>query len=72
MITTGDIVVVIGSQSIPDKFLGQYGQVVNDYDGKVNVQLFKAVGSKGSLSHTAYTSDLIKVGEIVSHTREKG
>jgi hypothetical protein len=59
----GDIVVVIGTESVPESFLGRYGRVedVNDY--KVSVEFNQRVGSMGSLIHTVYPSELIKVGE---------
>lgn len=59
----GDIVVVIGTESLPEHFLGIYGRIddVNDY--KVTVEFIKRVGNVGSLKHTAFATDLIKVGE---------
>lgn len=60
----GDIVVVVGSNSIPDYFFGRYGRiesVISNY--KVFVEFNQRVGNVGSLAHSALTSDLIKVGE---------
>ena len=59
----GDIVVIVGSESIPDKFLGMYGRITDGDDYKVVVELIQRTKWKGSLSHTAKISDLVKVGE---------
>lgn len=61
--TVGDIVVVIKSESIPSMFLGRYGRIINEYGDKVEVLLEEGVNGKGGLSHTAYPSDLMKIGE---------
>lgn len=59
----GDIVIVIGTESLPEDFLGKYGRIddVNEY--KVTVEFNKRVGRRGSLKHTAFATDLIKVGD---------
>lgn len=58
----GDIVKVIGCESVPQSFLGCYG-IVTEYitEQKVSVEFKGAVAGKGSLSHTAYISDLKKI-----------
>lgn len=61
--SVGDIVVVVKSESIPSEFLGRYGRITNEYGGKVEVLLVEGVNGMGSLSHTAYPSDLLKIGE---------
>jgi hypothetical protein len=61
----GDIVVVIGSESIPESFLGSYG-MITDYvtDYKCVVEFKRSIDSIGSLSHTAKLSDLKKIASI--------
>jgi hypothetical protein len=63
----GDIVVVIGSKSIPASCLGRYGLITDvldyDIDSKVMIQFNRQIGNIGSLSHTARESDLEKIGE---------
>ena len=54
----GDIVVVTGSESIPELFLGKYGEVTEDWGYKVVVEFEQSTETMGSLSHTAYPSDL--------------
>ena len=64
----GDIVVVIGSSSLPISFLGAYGVVTDvlDYEGnaKVMVQFQRPSQYLRGLSHTAREIDLEKIGEI--------
>jgi hypothetical protein len=60
----GDIVIVVRSLSIPEQFLGQYGKVTSVYGGKVNVELFSKIGTRGSLSHTSYPNDLLRIGKV--------
>jgi ribosomal protein L24 len=62
---TGDIVVVIDSKSVPSHFFGHYGKIVNVNEEKVTVEFVQRIGTSGSLSHTAYPSDLIKVGKVL-------
>ena len=59
----GDIVVIVGSESIPDKFLGMYGRVTDCNDYKAIVELIQRTKWKGALLHTAKLSDIVKVGE---------
>lgn len=67
MIRKGDIVVIVGSESIPAVLLGQYGEVTStDNSYKATIQLRAQVGLFGSMSHTAFPSDLKKVG-VVRH-----
>lgn len=61
--TVGDIVVIVKSESIPSMYLGRYGRITNDHEEKVEVLLEEGINGKGSLSHTAYRSDLLKIGE---------
>jgi hypothetical protein len=61
----GDIVVVIGSNSVPLHLLGYYGKVVAVYDEKVNVEFIQRIGRSGNLSHTVFPNELIKVGESI-------
>jgi hypothetical protein len=60
----GDIVMVVGSESIPKSYLGRYGRVTQVWEGyKVQVELVgRVVDGVGSLSHTAYPSDVRKIG----------
>lgn len=58
-----DIVVVVGSESIPKYYLGSYGRVTDEYFGKAIVELKAKSEGRGSLSHTAYISDLKVVAE---------
>lgn len=59
----GDIVMVVGSKSLPEDFLGRYGRIDDDHEYKVTVEFNKRVGGRGSMKHTAFREDLIKVGE---------
>lgn len=61
----GDIVVVIGSESIPQMYLGRYGEVTAVWgERKVEVKLVRGVKVKGGLYHTANLDDLERVGHI--------
>jgi hypothetical protein len=59
----GDIVVVVGTKSVPLSLLGCYGIVTSSDDYKVMVKFKASVMGLGSLSHTALVTDLEKVGE---------
>lgn len=59
----GDVVLVIDTKSLPLSFLGSYGVITDISDYKVMVEFKGAVKKMGSLAHTAYESDLKKVGE---------
>lgn len=60
----GDIVVVVGSLSVPIQFLGAYGVVTDVSDVKVMVEFQRSSQYLGGLSHTARIVDLEKIGEI--------
>lgn len=62
----GDIVMVVGSESIPDMYLGNYGVITEDYGYKLGVELAGRVGRRGALVHTATENDLKKIGERIS------
>jgi len=62
----GDIVMIVGSESIPECYLGNYGVITEDYDYKLSVEISGRVGRRGRLTHTAKPSDLKKIGELVS------
>lgn len=62
----GDVVVVVGTQSLPESFLGRYGIVTlgdNECE-KIFVEFYMSVRGVGGLTHTAYITDLKKIGEI--------
>lgn len=54
----GDIVTVVGSESIPKYFMGWHGKITGFIFDKAIVQLIPRNGRSGSLSHTALLSDL--------------
>lgn len=60
----GDIVIVFDTKSIPVTFLGLYGRIINIHDYKVTVEFYHPVNGFGGLSHTAFESDLKKIGEV--------
>ena len=59
-----DIVMIIGFRSVPKDFLGKYGKVVATYEEKVLVEFTAAMGDFGSFTHTAYRSDLKRIGRV--------
>lgn len=58
----GDIVVVVGFESIPTSFLGKYGKITYVSDYKVTVEFEITFNGRGSFSHTAIPKDLKKIG----------
>lgn len=57
-----DIVIAVDSKSLPSSFVGMYGRVTKIDNYKVTVEFKRRTDTRGSLSHTAYESDLKKVG----------
>lgn len=62
MLNKGDIVAVIGYDSIPKSFLGSYGRVTDVSEEKIFVEFKIQVNAYGSLTHSAYPKDLYVVG----------
>lgn len=63
MFNKGDIVLIIGSRSVPSDYLGRFGIVTEVSDFKCTVMLTATVGGTGSLSHTVVKSELLIVGK---------
>ena len=61
----GDIVIVVDCESLPSDYLGRYGKITKLYDFKVAVEFYHRVGNLGSMCHTAYESDLKKIGVAI-------
>jgi hypothetical protein len=59
-----DIVLVTGSMSIPEEFLGSYGRITAVSGNKVNLQIKERNNDIEGLSYVAYIDDLQKVGKI--------
>lgn len=67
----GDVVAVVGSESLPRSYDGRYGIIKeetithfgNPNRNKVLVRFYHSNEAGGSMSHTAYESDLIVVGK---------
>lgn len=59
----GDTVVVTGTASIPESFLGTYGLVrrTTEETGKFLVEFVRADEKRGSVSHTAVPEDIERV-----------
>ena len=66
----GDIIVVVGTESLLSSFLGRYGEVtaVSKAGYACIVRFSVGMGGIGSLSHTASSQDLIKVGHVDHRT----
>jgi hypothetical protein len=62
----GDIVVVVDCHSLPRSFLGRYGVVTDVTSYKITVKFNERVGKMGAMSHTCFTHDIRKIGEITS------
>ena len=67
MATVGDIVVVISTASMFTSLKGSYGIVTEEYgDGqKVMVKFMEGLEGVGSLSHTAFPSELKVIGRVL-------
>jgi hypothetical protein len=60
----GDVVVVVDCHSLPKRLLGRYGIITDVTSYKITVKFNERVGQVGSFSHTCFTHDIRKVGEI--------
>lgn len=58
----GDIVVVVDCESVPSDYIGRYGKITRIYGLKVAVEFYHRVDNLGSMCHTAFESDLKKIG----------
>lgn len=59
-----EIVRIIGSESVPDNFLGAYGILKEKaYDDKYCIEFKARVNGKGSLEHTVSIKDFEIIGE---------
>lgn len=63
MFKKGDIVMVIGTDSVFDNLLGGFGVVTKTSDFKTMVLFNATLRGKGSMSHTVLNTELVKIGE---------
>jgi len=64
----GDIVVVVGTESLFKSLLGSYGIITEADESKVLVEFTARVGNSGSMSHTAYRTDLKSLGPLATNS----
>lgn len=63
MFKKGDVVMVIGTDSVFSNLLGAFGIVKEVGDFKTLVLFNARLRGKGSMAHTVLNTELVKVGE---------
>lgn len=58
-----DVVMIIGTDSVPSQYLGTFGIVTGIYGDRCMVLCNAPIRSTGSMSHTVLKTELQKIGQ---------